>query len=266
MAPSVAPSTAPVESETATVGQKEDAPPQALDGPGAEPTEAVTDDGRADEESTQASEAPATEASAETEADSTATATTSEASSNASDSDGWMKLDSGAAQLEEKQANPKPYFRTMLLIEGSARYGFVTIAPPGTTLEDEAPGAFESRVGNFGGQVTLGVMPGGNAFTMAGRLRGGSYVSADFTRGNVAADMLFGVNFGRNARGNEFTYILGGFGVEFLPGDNQDILTLSLGAATLVKGVSFGGGIFLGANDEIAIGTFGMQIGWGQLF
>lgn len=177
-----------------------------------------------------------------------------------------MKLDATTARLEEKPPKPKPYFRTMLLIEGSARYGVVTIAPPGATLEDDAPDAFESRVGNFGGQVTLGVMPGGNAFTMAGRLRGGSYVSADFTRGNVAADMLFGANFGRSARGNEFTYILGGFGVEFLPGENQDILTLNIGAATVVKGVSFGGGIFLGANDEIAIGTFGMQIGWGQLF
>lgn len=183
-----------------------------------------------------------------------------------SDEEGWMKLEASSAKLEEEPPEPKPYFRTMLLVEGTARYGAVTIAPPGTTLEEEDPGAFESRVGHFGGQATLGVMPGGSAFTMAGRLRGGSYVSTDFTRGTVAADMLFGANFSRNARGNEFTYILGGFGVEFLPGENQDILTLNVGAATVVKGVSFGGGIFVGANDEIAIGTFGMQIGWGQLY
>jgi hypothetical protein len=154
----------------------------------------------------------------------------------------------------------------MLLVEGTARYGVVTIAPPGTILEEDDPDSFKSRVGSAGGQVTLGVMPGGNAFIMAGRLRGGSYISTDFTRGSVAADMLFGANFGRNARGNEFTYILGGFGVEFLPGENQDILTLNIGAGTVVKGVSFGGGIFIGANDEIGIATLGMQIGWGQLF
>lgn len=183
-----------------------------------------------------------------------------------SDEDGWMNLEASSATLEEKPPAPKPYFRTMLLVEGAARYGAVTIAPPGATLEEEDPDAFESRVGNFGGQVTLGVMPGGSAFTMAGRLRAGSYVSSEFTRGNVAAEMLFGANFARNARGNEFTYILGGFGVEFLPGENQDILTLNVGAATVVKGVSFGGGILVGANDEIAIGTIGMQIGWGQLF
>jgi hypothetical protein len=177
-----------------------------------------------------------------------------------------MKLDAASAKLEEKPPEAKPYFRTMLLIEGAARYGGLAIAPEGTSLEDEDIEAIESRVGNLGGQVTLGVMPGGGVFTMAGRLRGGSYVSETFTRGNVAAEMLFGANFARNARGNEFTHILGGFGVEFLPGENQDLLTLSVAAATVVKGVSFGGGFSLGGNDEIAIGTLGMQIGWGQLF
>ncbi len=183
-----------------------------------------------------------------------------------SDEDGWMKLEASTAGLETKPPEPAPYFRTMLLVEGTARYGGVTIAPPGATIEDDDPDAFESRVGNVGGQVTLGVMPGGSVFTMAGRVRGGSYLSEEFTRGNMAAEMLFGANFARNARGNEFTHILGGIGVEFLPGENQDLLTLSLGAATVVKGVSFGGGILLGANDEVAIGTLGMQVGWGQLF
>lgn len=189
-----------------------------------------------------------------------------ERSASAADEDGWMKLEESAAGLQEKPPESRPYFRTMLLVEGTARYGAVTIAPPGASLEDDDPDAFESSVGNLGGQVTLGVMPGGSAFTMAGRLRGGSYISDQFTRGNMSAEMLFGANFGRNARGNEFTHILGGFGVEFLPGENQDLLTLSVGAATVVKGVSFGGGFQVGANDEVAIATLGMQVGWGQLF
>ncbi len=177
-----------------------------------------------------------------------------------------MKLDAATAPLEEKPPEAKPYFRTMLLVEGAARYGGVTIAPPGATIEDDSPDAFESSVGNVSGQVTLGVMPQGSVFTMAGRFRGGSYISQDFTRGNMAVDMLFGANFARNAKGNEFTHIMGGFGVEFLPGENQDFLTISVGAGTVVKGISFGGGLMAGANAEIAIGTLGMQIGWGQLF
>jgi hypothetical protein len=168
--------------------------------------------------------------------------------------------------LEKEEPEPKPHFRTMVLAQATAHYGGMTVANPGTTLEESGSDVMTYRMGHFGAQATLGVMPGGGAFTMAGRLRGGSYVGEDVTQGNVAAEMLFGANFARNARGTEFTYILGGFGVEFLPRDNQDLLTLSIAGGTVVKGVAFGAGFQLGANDQYALALFGMHIGWGQLY
>ena len=67
-----------------------------------------------------------------------------------------------------------------------------------------------SRTGNLGGQVTLGIMPGGSAFTMGARLRGGTYLGENSTLGNIGAAMMFGANFARNVKGDEFSYALGG--------------------------------------------------------
>jgi hypothetical protein len=158
-----------------------------------------------------------------------------------------------------------PYYTTMVLAEGTAKYGVYSVAKTGT-FEDQNVEPDSLRTGQLGGQATIGVMPGGSAFTMAGRLRGGSYVGERVPGGYVAAEMLFGANFARNAQGSSFTYLLGGIGVEFLPGENEDMLSLSASGGTVVNGVAFGAGINIGANDEVAIALIGMHIGWGRLF
>jgi hypothetical protein len=179
-----------------------------------------------------------------------------------------MSLKASSAELEEVDDDdkPMPAFRTLLLVEATAKYGGFTVADPGHSLNDDDPEVENLRAGNLGGQVTLGIMPGGRAFTMGGRLRGGSYVGERITRGNVAAEMVFGANFARSARGNDYTHILGGVGVEFIPGENQDLLTASLSGGAVVNSVAFGAGLNIGANDEYAVFMLGMHIGWGQLF
>lgn len=175
----------------------------------------------------------------------------------------WLDL-----HPDEETAEPvrkMPYYTAMVLAEGTAKYGAYTVARVGT-FEDETVEPDSLRTGQLGGQVTVGIMPNGSAFAMAGRLRGGSYVGERVPGGYVAAEMLFGANFARNAQGSTFTYLLGGFGVEFLPGDNQDLLSLSATGGTVVNGIDFGAGINLAANDEVAIALIGMHIGWGRLF
>lgn len=158
-----------------------------------------------------------------------------------------------------------PRYSAFVLAEATAKYGVYSVAQAGT-FEDEDVETENLRTGQLGGQVAVGVMPGGAAFAMAGRLRGGSYVGQGVPDGFVAAEMMFGANFARNEQGTNFTYVMGGIGVEFLPGENEDLLTLSATGGTVIGGISFGGGVNIAANDQIAMALFGMQIGWGRLF
>lgn len=157
-------------------------------------------------------------------------------------------------------------YRVMFLVEGVGKYGAFTRAQPGSSLENAAPEVDGQGAGHAGGQLTMGFMPGGSPFMMAGRLGGGSYLGRGVTRGSVAALLLFGANLNRNERGNEFTHLLGGVGVEYLPGENQDLVTLSASGGIVVQGLALGGQLLLAANDEVAVLMLGMQIGWGQLY
>lgn len=157
----------------------------------------------------------------------------------------------------------RPKFSSMLLIEGLAKYGGLVEGPD--LSDDEAP-TTSSRGGHLGAQATLGFMPAGKAFTMAGRLRGGAYLGSNITSGSIGASVLFGANFARQPEGKTFSYALGGFGVEYIAEKNQDILTLHITGGTVVNGLNFGADIDLGGNDEFALFMFGVHMGWGRLF
>jgi hypothetical protein len=256
-APTASPTaaTAPTTTTTATTptdpsATPPEAAPTATDAPPVE-GEAVAPQ----EEATPVEEAPAT---------TPAEATPSEEEEVRDDDAGWLDLHPD--EEKEEPTRKMPYYTAMVLAEGTAKYGGYTVAEEGATLEDESVETESLRTGQLGGQVTVGVMPSGSAFAMAGRLRGGSYVGERVPGGYVAAEMLFGANFARNAQGSSFTYLLGGIGVEFLPGDNQDLLSLSATGGTVVNGIDFGAGINIAANDEVAIALIGMHIGWGRLF
>jgi hypothetical protein len=160
-------------------------------------------------------------------------------------------------------APPKPAFTSLLLIEGTAKYGGLVEGPD---LNDDSAPTTSSRAGQLGVQATLGFMPGGKAFTMGGRLSGGMYLGSDIMSGSIGASVLFGANFARQPDGRTFSYALGGFGLEYIPGVNQDILTLHVSGGTVVRGINFGADIDLGGNDEFARFMFGMHMGWGRLF
>lgn len=166
-------------------------------------------------------------------------------------------------QVEKVERVPR--YTAFVLADFTAKYGVYSVVVDGTFEADDAE-TNNLRTGQLGGQATVGVMPGGSAFAMAGRLRGGSYVGQGVPGAYVAAEMFFGANFARNEQGSSFAYVMGGIGVEFLPSDNQDMLTLSATGGTVINGIDFGGTINIAANDEVAIALIGMQIGWGRLF
>ena len=163
------------------------------------------------------------------------------------------------APAEQKQE--KPRFDTLILAEAVAKYGSVGDSSDSAREDREA-----HRAGMFGGQVTLGLMPGGKYFTMAARLSGGAFVGGPSAQGTIGAAMMFGANFLRNEKGDTYSYALGGAGVEFMPGINQDMLALHLAGGTVVKTMSFSAGIDIGGNEEYGFALFGMQLGWGHLY
>ena len=101
---------------------------------------------------------------------------------------------------------------------------------------------------------------------LAGRLRAGSYIRTAEAIPTVGAEVLFGASFLRKPDGKSFSYLLGGMGVEYLPTNNQDLLTLHAVGGSVVRGLHFGGGLHIGGNDEFAVFMFGLHLGWGQLF
>jgi hypothetical protein len=153
----------------------------------------------------------------------------------------------------------------MLLVEGVAKYGAITLADPASVEQPEVEADTDSA-GLFGAQATLGLMPGGSTFMLAGRLRAGSYIRTAEAIPTVGAEVLFGASFLRKPDGKSFSYLLGGMGVEYLPTNNQDLLTLHAVGGSVVRGLHFGGGLHIGGNDEFAVFMFGLHLGWGQLF
>ncbi len=165
--------------------------------------------------------------------------------------------DEEAAELEPE----KRKFYTLLLVEAVAKYG--SVGREGSGIDEDRDGR---STGLFGGQLTLGLLPGGKYFTMAARLAGGSFVSGGTGLGTLGASMMFGAHFLRNEKGNTFSYALAGAGVEFMPAINEDMLAFHVAGGTVVRGVSFSAGIDVGGNDDVGFALFGMQIGWGHLF
>jgi len=164
---------------------------------------------------------------------------------------------------EEPEEPEKPKFFTLILVESIAKYGSV-----GGTEEWENPNLDREsfRAGLLGGQLTLGLLPGGKYFTMAARLSGGALLGGPNVQSSIGASMMFGANFLRNQKGNNFSYALGGVGVEFMPGLNEDMLAVHISGGTVIKGLSFSAGADFGGNDDIGFAMFGMQIGWGHLY
>ncbi len=159
---------------------------------------------------------------------------------------------------------PSPY-RSILLLEGSAKYGlFATVIGAGSFEDDEVETKNETA-GQFAGQAMLGIIPGGGTFMMGGRLRGGAYVNSNGAQALIGADLLFGANFARRD-GRNFAYAMGGMGVELIPTENIDMLTLQGIGGVVSGGLNFGGGIEVGANEDTAVIMFGMHMGWGRLF
>lgn len=156
----------------------------------------------------------------------------------------------------------KHKFTSMVLLEGVGRYGGFVEGPD---LEDDSAPTQSYRGFGLGAQATLGFIPGGRTFMMAGRLQGGAYLGSDVTSGTIGAAVLFGANLARKATGRTFSYVLGGFGVEYIPQKKQDILTLHISGGTVVRGLDFGADIDLGGNDEFARFLLGMHFGWGRL-
>ncbi len=155
----------------------------------------------------------------------------------------------------------KPKFNTLLLAEAIAKYGTV-----GDSLNSEDSDRDGYSAGLFGGQATLGLMPGGKYFTMAARLSGGAFVGGPQVHAIVGAAMMFGANFLRNERGDTYSYALGGAGVQFVPGLNQDMLALHLSGGTVINSLSFSAGVDIGSNEEFGFAIFGLQLGWGHMY
>lgn len=155
----------------------------------------------------------------------------------------------------------KPTFNTLVLVEAIAKYGSV-----GDSFDDSEVDRDSYGAGLVGGQVTLGILPGGKYFTMAARLSGGAFIGGPSAQSTVGASMMFGANFLRNRDGTSYSYALAGAGVEFLPGVNEDMLAFHMSGGTVVKGISFSGGLDLGGNEKFGFVIFGMQVGWGRLF
>jgi hypothetical protein len=153
----------------------------------------------------------------------------------------------------------------MLLVAGSAQYGAITMARLSPD-ENDVIDPDTSGAASFGAQATLGIMPGGSTFTLAGRLRAGSYLRDGKGIPYMGAQMLFGASFMRREGGRSFSYALGGVGVEYLPSENQDLLTLHVGGGGVFREFNFGGGLDLGANAQFAVVMLGLHVGWGRLF
>ncbi len=167
-----------------------------------------------------------------------------------------------ALELTPAPQPRKPLFNTLVLAEAVAKYGGF-----GGSLDHEDDNSWDGRsTGLVGGQMTLGLMPGGKYFTMAARLSGGVFLNSEPAQSTIGASMLFGANFIRNARGDTYSYALAGAGVEFLPGLNQDVLAFHLVGGTVVGGMSFSAGVDLGTNEEVGFAIFGLQLGWGHLY
>lgn len=165
----------------------------------------------------------------------------------------------------EEEDPPSP-FKSILLLEAVGRYGL--LGRGSGLLDVDADEALDETftAGYFGGQATFGLMPSHSAFTLAGRLRGGSYIGGGLAAGSLGAAVLFGANFARNETGDSFSYALGGFGVEFMPAANTDMLTFNASGGTIMNGFNLSAGLDLGINDDLFVAFFGLQLGWGQLF
>lgn len=171
-----------------------------------------------------------------------------------------------AEEISSEMAGPiPPPFTTIVLVEGIAKYGAIALAIS-DPLQQSAVESDTDSAGLIGAQATLGLMPGGSTFMLAGRLRVGSYIRAGEAIANMGAEMLFGANFLRKSDGRSFSYAMAGMGVEYMPSNNQDLLTLHAGGGSVVRGINFGGGLEIGANDEFAVVMFGFHVGWGRLF
>lgn len=182
----------------------------------------------------------------------------------------------GAVEATENQAGPAPQdegrseepaspYNTLIILESVAKYGLIG---RGTDLlESDQDDPFDEKfsVAYLGLQATLGLMPARSAFTLAGRLRGGLYLGHPPAMGSMGAAMLFGANFARNENGRSFSYAMGGLGVEFLPTDSQDMLTVHASGGTVINEFTLGAGVDFGINNEVFIATFGLQVGWARL-
>ncbi len=153
----------------------------------------------------------------------------------------------------------------VLILEGGARYGVVSQVAP-LPVEATQSSTTSTEVAFVGGGATLGIMPGGGAFTIAGRIRSGLFFGDSLKLATLGADLLLGATLFRSPTGRNFTYLLGGFGVEFIPSQNQDLLSLHLGGGTVLNGINLGASVDLGGNDEYAYAMLGLNLGWGKLF
>jgi len=156
-------------------------------------------------------------------------------------------------------------FSTLILIEGSAKYGLLAIAPANELGASDTSTTLLG-VGLFGAQATVGIMPGDGAFTLGGRLRTGMYVGQDIANITIGADVLVGTNFSPSLDGRSLSYLLGGVGVEYIPANNRDILVLHAAGGQVKNGFSYGVEMSAGANDTYAVFLLGLRLGWARLF
>lgn len=179
----------------------------------------------------------------------------------ASDGEAPTRVEVVPQDCPESRSEPGRY-STLLLVDGVAKYGgFSEESDPS---EGQLPEA-RYRAGYLGTEVTLGVMPGDSAFTMAGRLRGGAYLGSQINSGLIGASLLFGANFAHRSQGRSFSYALGGFGVEFLTDTNQDLLVLHAGGGVVLRGLHLGAALDVGGNDQVGRAMIGIRIGWGKI-
>lgn len=154
---------------------------------------------------------------------------------------------------------PQPYEkkkRGILLLSGELAGGYLDL--------DLDP--FNSKSGGaalLGASLTMGAMPAKRSgFTMAGRIRLGSYL------GRTGGD-YFGVQGALGStvgprKDNRFSYFLGNFGIEVLQDSSETAATFGFQGGTSIDGLQLGGSLnYVGGSYQAVM--FGLELGFGGL-
>lgn len=177
-------------------------------------------------------------------------------------------------ELEQRrqEASDRLKKRGFLLLSGNLGFGQVEVYN-----YDDGPGddgyyygssrTIDEGLMRIGGAFTVAGMPGqSSGFTMGGRVRGGAYLTDGQTYGHFGAAGLLGATIGPR-QDDRFTYFLGGFGFDYVPGavSNSIAAALSFQGGVSLGGLQLGGTVDLEGGENFFALMMGMEIGFGKL-